>query len=141
MDHVYLYRWGNCTFLVKFKCKCDTFLWFLFNRKLIVHISIVTETWWFHFTFFCLFVSSRPPRAKMRFWAKGKQGEKKTTRAKSDIQTEVSALYSGSNMIPAHQYSDGKNGLRMGIVYIICLLYLKFAVPLILIITVLLVDI
>ncbi|XP_055984772.1 unconventional myosin-IXa isoform X2 [Sorex fumeus] len=48
----------------------------------------------------------RPQKAKMRFWAKGKQGEKKSTRAKPDIQTEVSALYAGSEMIPTHQYSD-----------------------------------
>ncbi|XP_054988898.1 unconventional myosin-IXa isoform X2 [Sorex araneus] len=48
----------------------------------------------------------RPQKAKIRFWAKGKQGEKKNTRAKLDIQTEVSALYAGSETIPAHQYSD-----------------------------------
>ncbi|XP_057579167.1 unconventional myosin-IXa isoform X5 [Hippopotamus amphibius kiboko] len=48
----------------------------------------------------------RPQRAKMRFWAKGKQGEKKTTRAKPAIHSEVSALFAGSDMIPAHQFPD-----------------------------------
>ncbi|XP_062946644.1 unconventional myosin-IXa [Cynocephalus volans] len=48
----------------------------------------------------------RPQRAKMRFWAKGKQGEKKTTRVKPAIQSEVSALFAGSDVIPAQQFPD-----------------------------------
>nr|XP_025872777.1 unconventional myosin-IXa isoform X6 [Vulpes vulpes] len=48
----------------------------------------------------------RPQRAKMRFWAKGKQGEKKTTRVKAATQSEVSAFFAGSDMIPAHQFPD-----------------------------------
>ncbi|XP_023984461.1 unconventional myosin-IXa isoform X4 [Physeter macrocephalus] len=48
----------------------------------------------------------RPQRAKMRFWAKGKQGEKKTTRVKPVTHSEVSALFAGSDMIPAHQFPD-----------------------------------
>ncbi|XP_007197841.2 unconventional myosin-IXa isoform X7 [Balaenoptera acutorostrata] len=48
----------------------------------------------------------RPQRAKMRFWAKGKQGEKKTTRVKPATHSEVSALFAGSDMIPAHQFPD-----------------------------------
>jgi len=50
----------------------------------------------------------RPQRAKMRFWAKGKQGEKKTTRVKAATQSEVSGFFAGSDMIPAHQFPDGK---------------------------------
>ncbi|XP_008059642.2 unconventional myosin-IXa [Carlito syrichta] len=48
----------------------------------------------------------RPQRAKMRFWAKGKQGEKKTTRVKPVAQSEVSAFFAGSDVIPAHQCPD-----------------------------------
>ncbi|XP_026979307.1 unconventional myosin-IXa isoform X6 [Sagmatias obliquidens] len=48
----------------------------------------------------------RPQRAKMRFWAKGKQGEKKTTRVKPATHSEVSALFAGSDVIPAHQFPD-----------------------------------
>nr|KAF6486058.1 myosin IXA [Rousettus aegyptiacus] len=48
----------------------------------------------------------RPQRAKMRFWAKGKQGEKKTTRVKPATQSEVSALFAGSDMTPTHQFPD-----------------------------------
>nr|XP_060475629.1 unconventional myosin-IXa [Panthera onca] len=48
----------------------------------------------------------RPQRAKMRFWAKGRQGEKKTTRVKPATQPEVSAFFAGSDMIPAHQFPD-----------------------------------
>ncbi|KAF7482370.1 Hypothetical predicted protein [Marmota monax] len=48
----------------------------------------------------------RPQRAKMRFWAKGKQGEKKTTRVKPAIQSEVSAIFAGSDVIPSHQFPD-----------------------------------
>ncbi|XP_052044100.1 unconventional myosin-IXa isoform X2 [Apodemus sylvaticus] len=48
----------------------------------------------------------RPQRAKMRFWAKGKQGEKKTTRVKPAPQSEVSSLFAGSDVTPAHPFSD-----------------------------------
>ncbi|KFO38017.1 Myosin-IXa [Fukomys damarensis] len=48
----------------------------------------------------------RPQRAKMRFWAKGKQGDKKTTRIKPATQSEVLALFAGSDMIPAHQFPE-----------------------------------
>ncbi|KAG8507431.1 Unconventional myosin-IXa [Galemys pyrenaicus] len=48
----------------------------------------------------------RPHRAKMRFWAKGKHGEKKTTTVKPATQTEVSALFATSDVIPAHQFPD-----------------------------------
>ncbi|XP_069314209.1 unconventional myosin-IXa [Eulemur rufifrons] len=48
----------------------------------------------------------RPQRAKMRFWAKGKQGEKKTTRVKPATQSEVSALFAGSDVIPGHHFPD-----------------------------------
>uniref|UniRef100_A0A2K6LES3 Unconventional myosin-IXa n=1 Tax=Rhinopithecus bieti TaxID=61621 RepID=A0A2K6LES3_RHIBE len=48
----------------------------------------------------------RPQRAKMRFWAKGKQGEKKTTRVKPTTQSEVSPLFTGADVIPAHQFPD-----------------------------------
>ncbi|KAM9585883.1 unconventional myosin-IXa isoform 12-T20 [Trichechus inunguis] len=49
---------------------------------------------------------TRPQRAKMRFWAKGKQGEKKTTRVKPATQSEVSALFAGSDVLPVHQFPD-----------------------------------
>ncbi|XP_013374440.1 PREDICTED: unconventional myosin-IXa isoform X1 [Chinchilla lanigera] len=48
----------------------------------------------------------RPQRARMRFWAKGKQGDKKTTRVKPAIQSEVPALCAGSDVIPAHQFPE-----------------------------------
>lgn len=48
----------------------------------------------------------RPQRTKMRFWAKGKQGEKKTTRVKPATQSEVSSLFAGSDVTPAHPFSD-----------------------------------
>ncbi|XP_053512755.1 unconventional myosin-IXa isoform X1 [Artibeus jamaicensis] len=51
-------------------------------------------------------VDIRPQRARMKFWAKGKQGEKKTTRVKPATQSEVSALFAGSDPIPAHQFPD-----------------------------------
>lgn len=67
----------------------------------------------FHFyLYFILFFLNRPQRAKMRFWAKGKQGEKKTTRVKPATQSEVLPLLAGSDMIPVHQFPDGKNGQR-----------------------------
>lgn len=49
----------------------------------------------------------------MRFWAKGKQGEKKTTRVKPTPQSEVSSLFAGSDVISANPFSDGKNRERM----------------------------
>uniref|UniRef100_A0A2K5XPJ5 Unconventional myosin-IXa n=1 Tax=Mandrillus leucophaeus TaxID=9568 RepID=A0A2K5XPJ5_MANLE len=55
------------------------------------------------FTFISL---NRPQRAKMRFWAKGKQGEKKTTRVKPTTQSEVSPVFTGADVIPAHQFPD-----------------------------------
>ncbi|XP_005882885.1 PREDICTED: unconventional myosin-IXa isoform X6 [Myotis brandtii] len=48
----------------------------------------------------------RPQKARMRFWAKGKQGEKKTTRVKPATQSEVLPLLAGSDMIPMHQFPD-----------------------------------
>ncbi|XP_059514368.1 unconventional myosin-IXa isoform X10 [Myotis daubentonii] len=48
----------------------------------------------------------RPQKARMRFWAKGKQGEKKTTRVKPATQSEVLPLVAGSDMIPVHQFPD-----------------------------------
>ncbi|XP_015415554.1 PREDICTED: unconventional myosin-IXa [Myotis davidii] len=48
----------------------------------------------------------RPQKARMRFWAKGKQGEKKTTRVKPATQSEVLPLLAGSDMIPVHQFPD-----------------------------------
>ncbi|KAM5242841.1 unconventional myosin-IXa isoform 8-T13 [Hipposideros larvatus] len=48
----------------------------------------------------------RPQRARMRFWAKGKQGEKKTTRVKPATQSEASALFPGSDTIPTHPFPD-----------------------------------
>ncbi|XP_051053614.1 unconventional myosin-IXa isoform X5 [Phodopus roborovskii] len=48
----------------------------------------------------------RPQRAKMRFWAKGKQGEKKTTRVKPTPQSEVSSLFTGSDVTSANPFSD-----------------------------------
>ncbi|XP_049708659.1 unconventional myosin-IXa isoform X9 [Elephas maximus indicus] len=49
---------------------------------------------------------TRPQRAKMRFWAKGKQGEKKATRVQPAAQSEVSALFAGSDVPPVHQFPD-----------------------------------
>ncbi|KAK7808023.1 hypothetical protein U0070_022676 [Myodes glareolus] len=48
----------------------------------------------------------RPQRAKMRFWAKGKQGEKKTTRVKPAPQSEVSSFFPGSDGTSANPFSD-----------------------------------
>ncbi|XP_047623164.1 unconventional myosin-IXa isoform X5 [Phacochoerus africanus] len=48
----------------------------------------------------------RPQRAKMKFWAKGKQGEKKTTRVKPATHSEVSEFFAGSDVIPTHQFPD-----------------------------------
>ncbi|XP_012931613.1 unconventional myosin-IXa isoform X3 [Heterocephalus glaber] len=48
----------------------------------------------------------RPQRARMRFWAKGKQGDKKTTRVKPATQSEVLPLFAGSDVIPAHQFPE-----------------------------------
>ncbi|XP_036763728.2 unconventional myosin-IXa isoform X3 [Manis pentadactyla] len=48
----------------------------------------------------------RPQRARMRFWTKGKQGEKKTTRVKPAMQPESSASFAGSDRIPAHPFPD-----------------------------------
>ncbi|XP_074248829.1 unconventional myosin-IXa isoform X7 [Saimiri boliviensis] len=48
----------------------------------------------------------RPQRAKMRFWAKGKQGEKKTTRVKPTTHSEVLPFFAVSDVIPAHQFPD-----------------------------------
>ncbi|XP_045443292.1 unconventional myosin-IXa isoform X13 [Pipistrellus kuhlii] len=48
----------------------------------------------------------RPQRARMRFWAKGKQGEKKITTIKPATQLEVLPLLTGSDMIPVHQFPD-----------------------------------
>lgn len=62
---------------------------------------------------FCF--TNRPQRAKMRFWAKGKQGEKKTARVKPTLQSEVSSLSAGSDVTSANPFSDGKNGQRMGL--------------------------
>lgn len=49
----------------------------------------------------------------MRFWAKGKQGEKKNTRVKPAPQSEVSSLFAGSDVTPVHPFSDGKYGQRV----------------------------
>ncbi|XP_072807213.1 unconventional myosin-IXa isoform X5 [Vicugna pacos] len=48
----------------------------------------------------------RPQRAKMRFWAKGRQGEKKTTRVKAATHSEAPAFFAGSDAIPVHQLPD-----------------------------------
>ncbi|XP_063102766.1 unconventional myosin-IXa isoform X7 [Cavia porcellus] len=48
----------------------------------------------------------RPQRARMRFWAKGKQGDKKSTRVKPATQSEVFPLFAGSDVIPAHQFPE-----------------------------------
>ncbi|XP_036047666.1 unconventional myosin-IXa isoform X2 [Onychomys torridus] len=48
----------------------------------------------------------RPQRAKMRFWAKGKQGEKKIPRIKPAPQSEVSSLSAGSDVTSANPFSD-----------------------------------
>lgn len=42
----------------------------------------------------------------MRFWAKGKQGEKKTTRVKPASQSEISSFFPGPDVTPAHPFSD-----------------------------------
>ncbi|XP_014431347.2 unconventional myosin-IXa isoform X2 [Pelodiscus sinensis] len=53
----------------------------------------------------------RPPRAKMRFWAKGKQGEKKTPREKLTTQLELLEMYAeqeepGIEMLPGLQLGE-----------------------------------
>ncbi|KYO25294.1 unconventional myosin-IXb isoform A [Alligator mississippiensis] len=53
----------------------------------------------------------RPQRAKMKFWTKGKQGEKKTPREKLATQSELLELYaeqeaSGREMIPGLQLGE-----------------------------------
>ncbi|XP_006167320.2 unconventional myosin-IXa isoform X5 [Tupaia chinensis] len=48
----------------------------------------------------------RPQRAKMRFWAKGRQGEKKTPRARPATQSEASTLPAGSDATPARHFPD-----------------------------------
>uniref|UniRef100_K7FGF5 Myosin IXA n=1 Tax=Pelodiscus sinensis TaxID=13735 RepID=K7FGF5_PELSI len=53
----------------------------------------------------------RPPRAKMRFWAKGKQGEKKTPREKLTTQSELLEMYAeqeepGIEMLPGLQLGE-----------------------------------
>uniref|UniRef100_A0A674JMR0 Myosin IXA n=1 Tax=Terrapene triunguis TaxID=2587831 RepID=A0A674JMR0_9SAUR len=46
----------------------------------------------------------RPQRAKMRFWVKGKQGDKKTSREKLTTQSELLELYTeiGGELCPHH---------------------------------------
>uniref|UniRef100_A0A8B9IXL2 Myosin IXA n=1 Tax=Amazona collaria TaxID=241587 RepID=A0A8B9IXL2_9PSIT len=44
----------------------------------------------------------RPQRAKMRFWVKGKQGEKKTSREKLATQSELLELYAEQELGPHH---------------------------------------
>uniref|UniRef100_A0A8C6IQX8 Uncharacterized protein n=1 Tax=Melopsittacus undulatus TaxID=13146 RepID=A0A8C6IQX8_MELUD len=44
----------------------------------------------------------RPQRAKMRFWVKGKQGEKKTSREKLATQSELLELYAEKELGPHH---------------------------------------
>jgi myosin-9 len=50
----------------------------------------------------------------MRFWAKGKHGEKKTTRVKPVTQSEASAFFADSDVTPSHQGPEGKSGQRRG---------------------------
>jgi hypothetical protein len=64
----------------------------------------------------------------MRFWAKGKQGEKKTTRVKPASQSEISSFFPGPDVTPAHPFSDGKNGQRVELLHV--LLFLNCTVPL-----------
>ncbi|XP_075361678.1 unconventional myosin-IXa isoform X2 [Mycteria americana] len=57
-----------------------------------------------------LALDRRPPRAKMRFWVKGKQGEKKTPREKLATQSELLELYT-------EQEAPGRemiSGLQLG---------------------------
>ncbi|XP_064013261.1 unconventional myosin-IXa isoform X2 [Pogoniulus pusillus] len=57
-----------------------------------------------------LTADGRPQRAKMRFWVKGKQGEKKTSREKLATQSELLELY-------AEQEAPGReviSGLQLG---------------------------
>ncbi|XP_070619065.1 unconventional myosin-IXa isoform X7 [Erythrolamprus reginae] len=56
-------------------------------------------------------VDRRPQRAKMRFWGKGRQGEKKISREKLATQSELLELYpdqdaSGRDMIPGLQLEE-----------------------------------
>ncbi|XP_039413854.1 unconventional myosin-IXa isoform X7 [Corvus cornix cornix] len=57
----------------------------------------------------------RPQRAKMRFWVKGKQGEKKTPREKLATQSELLELYAeqeapGREAIPGLQLGEAELG-------------------------------
>nr|XP_014124824.1 unconventional myosin-IXa isoform X1 [Zonotrichia albicollis] len=57
----------------------------------------------------------RPQRAKMRFWVKGKQGEKKTSREKLATQSELLELYAeqeapGRETIPGLQLGEAELG-------------------------------
>ncbi|XP_039579289.1 unconventional myosin-IXa isoform X2 [Passer montanus] len=57
----------------------------------------------------------RPQRAKMRFWVKGKQGEKKTPREKLATQSELLELYAeqeapGRETIPGLQLGEAELG-------------------------------
>lgn len=75
----------------------------------------------------------------MRFWAKGKQGEKKTTRVKPTTQSEVSPLFTGADVIPAHQFPDGKSDERVELMFIISVhSFRKFAIPVVFIMSILL---
>lgn len=67
----------------------------------------------------------------MRFWAKGKQGEKKTTRVKPAPQSEVSSFFPGSDGTSANPFSDGKNGQRMELLsFLLLILKVCCAFPL-----------
>lgn len=53
-------------------------------------------------------MDTRPQRARMRFWAKGRHGEKKIVRARPDTQTEASAPLAASDMTPALLFPDAQ---------------------------------
>ncbi|XP_066184743.1 unconventional myosin-IXa isoform X2 [Sylvia atricapilla] len=62
-----------------------------------------------------LTLDGRPQRAKMRFWVKGKQGEKKTPREKLATQSELLELYAeqeapGRETIPGLQLGEAELG-------------------------------
>ncbi|RMB94501.1 hypothetical protein DUI87_29312 [Hirundo rustica rustica] len=62
-----------------------------------------------------LTLDGRPQRAKMRFWVKGKQGEKKTPREKLATQSELLELYAeqeapGREAIPGLQLGEAELG-------------------------------
>ncbi|XP_032926450.1 unconventional myosin-IXa isoform X3 [Catharus ustulatus] len=62
-----------------------------------------------------LITDGRPQRAKMRFWVKGKQGEKKATREKLATQSELLELYAeeeapGREAIPGLQLGEAELG-------------------------------